>query len=268
MCKLLKISRSYYYKLVALRSAIKDMDDKLECQVSTRVKSIYDASNKNYGSRKISAMLRREQIDLSPYKTLKLMKSLGLSSLYNKKRKFKPYENTKADDAELTSNLLDQAFEQTNQKQVITSDVTYISLNNKFVYVCFIIDLFNREIVAFGVSDKHDSDFICDVLKKMNLRGVKMFHSDRGTEYANRKVSEILKINGVIRSVSRAGCPYDNAVSENLFGIFKREWMSNTYNSIEEIEKDVSDFVHNYNHFRVHSKLDYRSPVEYRLSCY
>lgn len=266
MCEFLNISRSYYYKLVKLRNAIDAMDVTVDNHITQRVKSIYDASKMNYGSRKISAVLRKESIDISPYKTLNIMKELGLSSLYNRKWKFHPYEKNEVDKDELTSNLLGQSFDQSREKEVITSDVTYLPYNNKFVYVCFVIDLFNREIVAFGVSERHNADFIYDTLSQLNLKDCKMFHSDRGTEYVNKKVSDLLQDNGVIRSVSKAGCPYDNAVSENLFGIFKREWMSNNYNSIDDILKDVTEFVHNYNYFRVHSKLNYMSPVEYRLS--
>jgi hypothetical protein len=60
----------------------------------------------------------------------------------------------------------------------------------------------------------------------------------------------------------------NKAVSENLFVIFKREWLKSKYDTIIKLKKDVAEFVHNYNHFRIYSTLNYQSPIEFRLSNY
>ncbi len=144
--------------------------------------------------------------------------------------------------------------------------IFHIPFKTSFIYICFVVDLYNREILAHGVSDKHDSNFVYDTLTKINLNRVDIFHSDRGSEFLNHKIHDLLISHGVKQSASRPGCPYDNAVSENLFGIFKREWMKGKYHSIEELQNDVDDFVNNYNYFRVHSTLNYQAPIEYRLN--
>ncbi|MFV0394871.1 MAG: integrase core domain-containing protein [Coprobacillaceae bacterium] len=71
--------------------------------------------------------------------------------------------------------------------------------------------------------------------------------------------------NGVECSYSKAGYPYDNAVSEKVFGIFKTEWAKEKYESTEELERDVGEFVNWYNNFRCHGSIDYMTPVEKRL---
>lgn len=267
MCQFLKISRSYYYKLAKLRAAINNVD-KLEVrqEINKRIEDIYNSSNKMYGCRKISACLAKEKIDLSAYKVLKMMKESGLSSLYNKRKKYRIYKQTKVKFNEQISNVLEQKFEQSTERKVISSDLTYVPFENKFLYICFVIDLFNREIISHGVSDKHDAQFVYNTLTNINLDKVQVFHSDRGSEFLNYKIHKLLNDHNVVQSASKPGCPYDNAVSENLFGIFKREWMKKSYKSIEELNDDVNDFVLNYNNFRLHSKLNYKSPIEYRIS--
>ncbi len=264
---MLNISRSYYYKLVKFKLAVIDVNKIEEKQkVSERIEAIYNSSKKMYGSRKISACLGKEGIKLSPYKTLKIMKLNGLSSLYNKKRSYKPYNKLVEKQNIKISDKVKQNFKTDCKRKVVTSDLTYIPFKTSYIYICFVIDLYNREILTYGVSDKHDASFVYDTLTNINLKSVGVFHSDQGREFINHKIHNLLKSNGVEQSASRKGCPYDNAVSENLFGIFKREWMKSNYTTLEELQYDVDEFVNNYNYFRVHSTLNYQTPVEYRLN--
>lgn len=264
MCEFLGISRSYYYKLLKLQTIV-NKSIALEEQISNRIIDIWQSSKMMYGSRKISAILQKEGIYLSRSQVLKIMKSIGICSLYNKNSKFKPYKG-KSHVPQNGENLLNQEFDSWGEREVLTSDLTYVKCAGKFGYVCFVIDLFNREIVAYDVSIKHDADFVHETLSKINISKTNMFHSDRGTEFVNKQIDQLLEENCVKRSLSKTGCPFDNAVSENLFGLFKREWAKDKYSTLEELKSDVDNFVHNYNNFRVHSRLNYMSPVEYRLS--
>ena len=264
MCEFLGISRSYYYKLLKLQNTVNN-SNAFEEQIVNRIIDIWESSKMMYGSRKISAILQKEGIYLSRFQVLRLMKSLGICSLYNKDTKIKPYKG-KSHVTQKGENLLNQEFDGWKEREVLTSDLTYVKCADKFGYVCFVMDVFNREIVAFDVSLKHDADFVLETLSQINISKTCMFHSDRGTEFVNKQIDKLLEENDVKRSLSRTGYPFDNAVSENLFGLFKREWAKEKYSTLNELRKDVNDFVHNYNNFRIHSKLSYMSPVEYRLS--
>lgn len=99
----------------------------------------------------------------------------------------------------------------------------------------------------------------------MNL---KFFHSDRGREFKNQQLENLLTNFGVKQSMSKPGCPFDNAVSESLFSVFKREWAKPKYDNKVELEQDVKDFVHWYNYFRIHSTLNYKTPIQYKLETY
>ncbi len=148
MCKMLNISRSYYYKLVKLKFTVKDNETKY---VNERIEIIYNSSNKMYGSRKISACLAKEGIYFSTYKTLKLMKINGLSSLYNNKKRYQPYDVKEAYKVIEISDKVEQKFTTDCERKILTSDLTYIPFRTSFIYICFVVDLYNREILAHGV---------------------------------------------------------------------------------------------------------------------
>lgn len=109
-----------------------------EEKILTRIINIWESSKMMYGSRKISALLKKEGINLSRYQVLKFMKSLGISALYNKNTKFKPYKS-KSHITQYGENLLNQKFDICNEREVLTSDLTYVKYTDKFAYVCFVI---------------------------------------------------------------------------------------------------------------------------------
>ena len=191
------------------------------------------------------------------------MKRLGLSSLYHK-RSFKPYKKHKTDLKDYP-NIINQNFTSNEPRKLITSDLTYIKLNDSYAYVCFIIDLYNREIISHSIGLKHDSKLVIDSLNKINLKKSDVFHTDRGKEFLNNSVKKILDNYNVKHSLSKPGFPYDNAVSENLFGILKREWIVKKYTNYNKLNNDINEFVKYYNTFRLHSKLEYNSPIEFRI---
>ncbi len=246
-----------------LSQVIIQKDDR-ELHIENRITEIWESSRKMYGSRKISKALEKEGIFLSSFIVLKLMNRLNINSFYHVKKK-RPYNKSKVNTV-IDMNILNQKFDGYGELEVLTSDLTYVKLKDKFGYVCFVTDLFNREIIAYGASLKHDSDFVLDVLSGIKVNKTRIFHSDQGHEFKNSNVKSFLRHHNIIHSLSRPGIPQDNAISEGLFAIFKKEWAKGQYDSLEELEIDVANFVHNYNYFRIHSKLDYKSPIEFRVS--
>ena len=93
-----------------------------------------------------------------------------------------------------------------------------------------------------------------------------MFHTDRGSEFKNQIIDEMLGVFHIKRSLSMKGCPYDNAVAEANFKMFKTEFVrGRNFDSLAQLKVELADYVHWFNHLRMHVALDYRSPVEYRL---
>lgn len=134
------------------------------------------------------------------------------------------------------------------------------------------MDLYNREVLGYSVSQHIDSELVKRALgnaiaRKGGLQGA-VFHSDRGTQYNSESYQRMLRENGIRQSMSRAGCPYDNACSESFFATVKKEciYLKN-YATIDEIKADVFEYIELfYNRKRMHSYLGYMSPVEYRLA--
>ena len=141
-------------------------------------------------------------------------------------------------------------------------------VQGKWNYICLIIDLFNREIIGYAVGKNKNAELVYKAFGtiKTNLNNINIFHTDRGNEFKNKIIDEVLKTFNIDRSLSKKGCPYDNAVAEATYKIIKTEFAFNRiFESFEELEIELFDYVNWYNNFRIHGSLDYLTPVEYRV---
>ena len=130
------------------------------------------------------------------------------------------------------------------------------------------LDLYNREIVGYAAGEHKDAKLVRKALYsiKYDLRKISLFHTDRGNEFKNRIIEEALETFDIKRSLSHKGCPYDNAVAEATYKIIKTEFAFNKrFENLRELERELFDYVNWYNNVRIHSSLDYKTPVEYRL---
>ena len=100
---------------------------------------------------------------------------------------------------------------------------------------------------------------------KYNLNNINIFHTDRGNEFKNKVIEKVLKTFKIERSLSKKGCPYDNAVAEATYKIIKTEFAFNRiFENFEELEAELFDYVNWYNNIRIHSSLNYLTPIEYK----
>ena len=91
------------------------------------------------------------------------------------------------------------------------------------------------------------------------------YNSDRGNEFKNQVIDEVLDTFVISRSLSKKGCPYDNAVSEATFKIIKTEFVYNEkFESLEDLQLKLADYVNWFNNFRIHSSLDYLTPIQFK----
>ncbi len=258
MCNLLNISRQTYYRNKNYRSTNSKVKESYDLIDKLVIHEFY-ANYKRYGSDKISIVLNKKGYDISKYKVLKSMKRQGLMCLYNKSKKYKKLGYNKAD----IPNVVDRNFK---SEGIISSDLTYIKLGQKFYYLCFIIDTNTKEIISHSFSKFKDSQIVINALNKVNLNRYQIFHTDRGSEFVNFDIDNILKANKITRSLSKAGCPYDNAVSENVFNIFKRELEYKKDDDVLLFQKKVRKYIDWYNNVRIQKNLNNMSPVQYRYS--
>lgn len=137
------------------------------------------------------------------------------------------------------SNIVDRDFDNRDKLEVAVSDLTYVRVGNKWNYICTIIDLSNREIIGYSAGANKNASLIEKALLRCrySLKDIKVFHSDRGREYDNIKIDNILEAFKIERSLSRKGNPYDNAVSEATNKILKIEFIyQNKFKTLEDLE--------------------------------
>lgn len=152
------------------------------------------------------------------------MKCRGLTSTYSMAH-FKGHQ-TACNETE-KANVLDWAFTQEQPLEAIVTDITYVRVGKKEHYICLILDLFNREIIGYSYGEKKDASLVKEAFGRIPypLTDVKLFHIDRGKEIDNQTINEILNGFEITRSLSKKGCPYDNAVAESTYKSVKVEFV-------------------------------------------
>jgi len=264
MCKVLKIARSTFYHDTGI-GAQKEQEKQAEEKVlKEEILDIFKKNRYVYGTRKIKNELDKTKYTVSRRRIGRLMTELGIQSKYGQPS-YRPMATQPNEES--VRNVLNRAFEVDKEMSVLVSDLTYVKVGSKWNYICFLIDLYNREIVGYSVGERKDAALVQRAFKsvKYSLQNVKMFHTDRGSEFKNVGIDELLSKCNIKRSLSQKGNPYDNAVAEATFKILKTELINGThYATLEQLSLELFDYVHCYNNIRSHSKLGYLSPVAYK----
>ena len=258
MCRVLNIPRSvYYYKS-------KEKSD--NSILASLIKNIFEHSRKNYGTRRIKFELNKDGHKISRRKISHIMKQEGLVSKYTLLQ-FKPHRD-KTNESQVV-NLVERKFNEQEHLQVVVSDLTYVKVGNKWNYICVLIDLFNREIIGYSAGKNKDASLVAKAFSSVqtNLEKIRIFHTDRGNEFKNQLIEKTLDTFNIKRSLSMKGCPYDNAVAEATFKTLKTEFvLGKNFRTLEELRYELFDYVNWYNNHRIHSSLDYQTPIGYRTN--
>lgn len=257
MCKVLQLPRSTYYYEAKERQA--------EDDITSHIIKIFHDSRQNYGTRKIKKELKKLGKVVSRRRIGRIMKEQGLVSTYTVAQ-FKPHSNGTNESEQ--NNALNREFTQTEILSAIVSDLTYVRVNKKWHYICVFVDLFNREIIGYSTGPNKDALLVYRALAsiKADLHKIQIFHTDRGKEFKNKIIDDALATFDIQRSLSMKGCPYDNAVAEATFKIIKTEFIRGRhYENLEDLTSELHDYVHWFNHIRIHATLGYLSPIQFKL---
>jgi len=243
------------------------------------IKEIIQGYKNGCGYRTVTEELRKKGLIVNHKKVLRLMRENGLlcSKFSRKSRKYNSYRGVVGKIAE---NRLNRRFDTSIPHQKITTDTTEFKyyerdesgkLQTKKLYLNPFLDLFNREIISYEISEKPNFDPIMKALQKAikvtdDCPYRRTYHSDQGWAYQMKQYSKELNDNKIFQSMSRKGNCLDNAVMENFFSILKQTiYYGNKFYSYEELKKEIESFIYHYNHKRLKKKLGWKSPVEYRL---
>lgn len=262
MCKVLTVSRSGYYKWLKRHqqeaNAHQDLDFKIE--------RCFKQSRNNYGSPRIAQDLEKAGYMVSKSTVARRMKVLKMKA--RRKRKYIQTTDSKHDQP-IAPNVLDRDFSAEHPAHKWVSDLTYFRISTRWYYLSTVIDLADRAVVGWSISDNMTAQHTTiDAFKKAikNRKPSKgmIFHSDRGVQYACQEFRSLLDDNNCVQSMSRKGNCWDNAVAESFFKTIKVECINkHEFVSKTEAYSIIFDYIDGwYNTKRIHSALDGQSPAE------
>lgn len=264
MCRVLNVSISGYYSRLRRQPSARAQRHH---QIKQTVQQLYDENHGIYGSYKIADLMQeREELESACRKTVAtVMRDLGLKSRVCKT--FKPTTTTADPSKKPAENLLDRDFEADKPNQKWVTDITYLrTMQDGWVYVAAVLDLFSRKIVGWSISQSLSTGLVSSALRNaIHARqpgaGL-LHHSDRGCQYTSDAYQQTLRTLGIVCSMSRRGNCYDNAVMERFFWSLKQEWSNHAvYEDLPAARLSVFEYIETfYNPRRIHQALGYKTP--------
>ena len=265
MCSIAGISRSSYYKW--LHRDVPE-EELLNEAIAEAISSIHRESP-DKGYRRIrDDLLRDYGFDVNDKRVLRICRILGIKSTIKYER------NSCTVNAScpqhVAENILNRNFSADAPNQKWLTDVTefkyYVGGEKKKVYLSAILDLFDRRIVAYVISDHNDNPLVFDTFDKavkLYPEAHPLFHSDRGFQYTNAAFHDRIEDQDMTQSMSRVGKCIDNGPMEGFWGILKRErYYGRRFESREEVVKMIEDYIDYYNNRRYQRRLGIVTPIE------
>ncbi len=258
MCRALHVNRAAYYRArqkprsrddVALRDAVQ----RIALEMS------------GYGSRRITAELRRRGWTINRKRVQRLMREDNLLWL----RRTKRVRTTDSRHGLTVYPNLVPTLELTGLNQLWVADITYIRLLHEFVYLAVLLDAYSRRCIGWSLGRTLEAELTLEALRmalaQRDVGPALVHHSDRGVQYAAGDYTALLAEHGIAISMSRKASPNDNALAESFLKTLKYEEVYLfEYENFAEAQQRIEEFIERvYNEKRLHSALDYRPPNEY-----
>ena len=251
MCRIFQVSRSGYYAWRKRQNTeAKDqwlVDLIVECQ---------QKCNQTYGCRRVRRWIQRNlgrKVNLKAI--LRIMRKLDLLAQIRRRKKYTQYQQA----LHKYPNLLQRAFDQQSPNKFWVTDITYIPTPSGMLYMCAVIDLCGKMVMAYRIGDDMTSslvtDTIRDAMEKEKVTDGLALHSDQGSQYTSTAYFDLCQSYHFRPSMSSPGCPYDNAAMENFFGTLKSECLYLAhYDTRADVEQVVAEYVYFYNFERINLK--------------
>jgi len=264
----LGVSRSGFY---AWRKRPKSARSKKRAQLVAEIAATHKKSQRRYGSPRVHRALRKKGIEVNHKTVERVMREEGLVG--RQKRRFRRTTDSNHDNP-VAPNLVARDFEPTEPNTVWAGDVTYIATDEGWAYLAVLLDLFSRRVVGWAISATNDTALALAALKRaLHGRVVNaglVHHTDRGSPYASDDYRAALGARGLVQSMSRVGDCWDNAVAESFFATLRAELVDDErYATRTDAKISIGEYIDGfYNAERLHSHLDYVSPIEFELKAH
>jgi putative transposase len=211
-----------------------------------------------YGVPRMTAWLRRQDHEVNPKRIRRLMRRMGLEAVYPKKKLSRANPGHKKYPYLLRDILIDRP------DQAWCTDITYIRLQQGFVYLVVIMDWHSRYVLAWDISITLDAAFCVEALNRaLMISRPEIFNSDQGVQFTSDDFTKILEREGVRISMDGRGRVYDNIFVERLWRTVKYEEVYlHQYLTVADARKGLGRYFHFYNVERIHESLGYKTPHE------
>ena len=265
MCHVLQVSTSGYYAWLRRKPSARNQR---KTRLTEKVRAAHEGSRNTYGSPRVTEKLRKSGEKVSEKTVARIMQENELAA--RSKRRFKATTDSRHT-KRIADNLLQRDFVADRPNKVWVTDVTAVWTLVGWVYLAAIIDLFSRRVVGWAMSDTNDTALALAALDgalrlRKPARGL-IHHSDRGSPYGSDLYIARLDACGIVRSMSRQGDCYDNAVAESLFSTLEFECRRlHAFANLDDAQRVIGEYIDRfYNTERLHSTIDYCSPIEYEV---
>jgi putative transposase len=262
MCRLLGVSRSGFHAWERRPPSDRALAD---AWLAERIAAVYRESRRTYGSRRVHAALRRQGIRIGRKRVERLMRAQGMTGAVPRKR---AKTTIRMPGVRPAGDLVGRDFAPSAPDQLWVADIKYIPTAAGWLYLAAVLDCFSRRVVGWSMRDDLRAELVVDALEmavtRRRPRPGLIHHSDQGKQYVSLLFGERCREADIDISI---GCTsaYDNAVAESFFASLTKDLLRRQqFRSRTEARTAVFDYIETfYNRLRLHSTLDYLSPVDY-----
>lgn len=269
LCEVAGVSRSGYYAWVNAepKRNERELQDQQDFDLILKA---FQYRGYDKGVRGIHMRLIHNGILMNQKKIRRLMHKYNLSCPVRKQNPYRQMIRAMKTNS-VSDNLVNREFREHGPRTILLTDITYIRLNDDFIYLSVILDAFTKEVLSYVLSESLEIDFVLQTInlliqKHGSLLGSSaIIHSDQGTHYTSVKFRQLIEDIGLRQSMSRRGNCWDNAPQESFFGHMKEElkpYISN-WNTVQDVKETIDDWMDYYNHERYQWDLAKLSPVEF-----
>lgn len=262
MCHWLEVSTSGYYEW---RDRPPSPAAQRRERLAAMITAIFQANHGAYGYRRIHAVLVRSGEQVGDELVRELMRELDLVAC--QPRPWRP-TTTQADRHHRIPDLVTRDFTAQTPGTKLVGDITYIPTGEGWVYLATVIDCYSKMVIGWSMADHYKTSLIATALDSaagaIDLQPGCVFHSDRGSNYTSYEFATKISHMNMRQSVGRTGICWDNAMAESFFAALKNEWTNRmTFTTRADARQAVVQYIEGfYNRQRLHSGLDYKTPLE------
>jgi putative transposase len=269
LCAVLGVSPSGYY---AWKRRAPSPRSRQDAQLAVDIAAAHNKSGKRYGSPRVHRALRKRGVRVGKKRVERLMRERGIVG--RQKRRFRRTTDSNHPHP-IAPNVVGREFEPKAPNAVWAGDVTYIATGEGWSYLAVLLDLYSRRVVGWAMSPTNDTNLALAALRRAVagrhiVPAGLVHHTDRGSPYASAEYRDALDSYAMVASMSRTGDCWDNAVAESFFATLRAELVDHeTYATREAAERAIGRYIEGfYNAERLHSHLDYVSPIEFELKAH